>query len=77
MGWVGEIMNLWRRIAGWTCLVITVAVLLMAVMFLVGLIDEYGQAVSWLTLVGQVAVVAVPIVILFLVAGWWLLKSRG
>lgn len=69
-------MNLWRRFAGWTCLVIAVAVLLLSVMFSLELIDEYGQSVSWLTLVGQVAVVAVPIAILFLVAGFWLLKSR-
>lgn len=70
-------MNIWRRFAGWTCHVIAVAVLLLAVMFSLELIDEYGQSVSWLTLVSQVAVVAVPLAILFLIAGFWLLKSRS
>lgn len=70
-------MNLWHRLAGWVCLVIAVAVLLLAAMFSLELIDEYGQSVSWLTLVGQVAVVAVPLVMLFLIAGFWLLKSRS
>ena len=70
-------MNSWWKLIGWICLGLGAVTLILAVLFAGALIGEYGQAVSWFTLVSQVAVVATPLVILFFFTGFRLLKSRS